>query len=137
MAAYSTASMSSRALDDAAAEAALAVVEHGELPRSHRALRLLETHLERAVAPHGGKAALVRLPIAHLDVSIEIGGPRFHHPVARARQQRATREQGMIVPLHGNQLIALQVLRGHIPGIFRLAGAAADFEPTALSQCVE
>src|SRR6187551_1541075 len=43
----------------------------------------------------------------------------------------------MIVALHGDQLVAGEVLGGHVPGVFRPAGAPADLQSAALSQRVE
>ena len=43
----------------------------------------------------------------------------------------------MIVPLHGEQFIAREILGGDVPGVLALPGAAADLEAAALSQRVE
>src|SRR6185295_11723629 len=94
---YEVASSTQRALDHAATQAAVTVVEHCELSRRHRALRLGEAHGDGAVCAQRGLARLVGLPIAHLDAGFEFRSAGLHQPVAGARRQRTAGEQRMIV----------------------------------------
>src|SRR5688572_6288581 len=106
------------ALDDASAEAAVTIVEDGKLAGSNGALRFHESHLDRSVTTHGGVAGLIRLSVTDLDATVEVGRSGLHQPVARPGEQRTTREQWMVVSLHGDELVAGEILGCHIPGIF-------------------
>src|SRR6478735_5381065 len=129
--------MRRRGLDHATAEAALTVIQNCELPRGHGALRLLETHVDRAAGAYRGATRLVGLAVAHLDLRGEFEARGLHQPVARTGGQCTTYEQRVIVALHGHQPVVRQVLGGNVPGVLAAAGTSADLQATALSERVE
>src|SRR5579885_1701064 len=118
--------------DDGTAEASVALVDHGELPRRDRPLRLLEDDPGPAVGPRLEQRGLVGLPVAHLHGAGECLAPGLAQPVQRTCRERRAEKQRMIVPLDDDQGIAARILARDEPRQLRAAGPAADPEPLAL-----
>src|SRR3954470_20533034 len=89
----------SRRFDHAAAEAAFPVVQHRELTGRDGTLRFIESHIQGAVGAQRRMTGLVGLPIANLDLRLELRRGRLHQPVAWTGGQRTTDEQRVIMPL--------------------------------------
>jgi len=88
-------------------QAAIAVVQHRELSGRDRARCGSSNRTSSAPSSLPSRmATLVGLPIANLDLRMELHGARLHQPVARTGGQRTTDEQRMIVSLHREQLVA-------------------------------
>src|SRR3569832_2090584 len=123
-----------QSIDDAAAEASLAVIQHHGLSRRDRALGLSEHDRVIAVVVQAHRAGLVGLAVTGLGKTGERQGRGLSgDPVEVTRRQAAAEEKRVVVSLHDDQGIAREVLVGHVPRRFLGVAATADAEPLALA----
>ena len=96
-----------RCIDDAAAEADVAVVEHEVLPGRRRPLRRVELRANRRIAVGRHDARRIGHPVARLRAERRRQRGRVAgDPVHGGRVDVAPIQQRVIVPLHGDQCIA-------------------------------
>src|ERR1700730_6697700 len=51
--------------------------------------------------------------------------------------ERGAGHKRVVMPLHHDEHVTSPVLGGHIPGLLRMAAAAADLQAATLAECVE
>src|SRR5690625_1411847 len=120
-------------LDDAAAEADLAVIEDHGLPWSNGPLGSVEGHREGPSGAGADQAVLVGLAVA--DAGGESRRQRWalaRNPVEVGSHQPVVEQPWVVATLGDHEHIALQVLVHHTPGGAAAPGDAADAEALTL-----
>ncbi len=115
------------------------VVENEVLPRRRRPLRRLEHRPGTIVGLQRNAARGVGHPVPGLGAQRRQRrrvGRRPGDPVHRLRVDDGPVQQRMVVPLHGDQRVALEVLGGDEPRQVGAVAHAADPQPLALSERV-
>ena len=127
-------------IDKASAETHISRVKHGALPRGCRPLRIgkREAHGASSRICGGNDAAAVRRPVAGFHRYGVSGQRRFsRHPAAVHGGQRPCEKPRIIVPLHDDERIGLEILAGNKPGfaVTVAAGARRYRGPCAARAC--
>src|SRR5450755_4626730 len=123
--------------DHGTAQTSTPLVQHRELTGRRCALRRLEFDPGAAIGTHRHRRRLSGLAVTQLDVGIEAAGAPGAQPVKRTGGDRPGLEPVLLVPLHHDQRVALDVLARDVPGFLRATALAANRQPGALPEGIE